>query len=395
MSDGDPAAELRRSLSLLTTEWWLPVGVVLGYLLVGGWVVVTGIAVATFAPSLPSTTVGPTTGGVVFAAVAWVLVPAVVSAWTLDRRLSNNYGNLLSRYRIDNPGVLVAPSGVLALLFAVVAVALGPRPPVVALGLVAGSHLFVRTVAYGRRVYSVSSRPLFSLLTAVSGGALAAAWLVQAPRLPGVAGRQVRRAGVAGVVDTATTALGTTPDTALGLLVAVPALVSGLYLVVQVGVSRRVRARAPLSDPDKRAEQRFPIMPPVPAGERPGATPSGPPTHDTTAASSDAATPSSDGGTPSSDGGSAAASSAPAETSPDDNSDTRVFTTDEPVPDEVPEVEVEGADDADEDDGWIDDTSVFSFDGAAGGSSGSCEACGESLPGDSSVTFCPNCGQQI
>jgi hypothetical protein len=66
--------------------------------------------------------------------------------------------------------------------------------------------------------------------------------------------------------------------------------------------------------------------------------------------------------------------------------------SDDPVPDEVPEVD--GAEE-DDDDGWIDDTSVFSPDSATDGSSGSCEACGESLPGDSSVTFCPNCGQQI
>lgn len=381
MSDSQKAAELRRSLSLLSTEWWLPVGGVLVYLLFGGWVVATGIAVTTLAPWLASTAVGPTTGLAVFAAVAWLLLPAVAVAWLLDRWLSNNYGNLLSHYRINNPGVLVAPAGVLATLFPVVAVILGPRPPVVAFGLVAGTFLLVRTVAYGRRVYSFSSRPLFSLLTAVSGAALAAAWLVHAPRLPGAVGEQVGRAGIEPVARTVTTALGTTPETALGLLVAVPAVVSGLYLVVQVAVSRRVREQAPLADPDKRAEQRFPIMPPVPAGERPGGTPSGPPSN----------TPSESPGTASGAGQSSSESaSTSASASTDDDSDTRVFTTDEPVPDEVPEVEA-----AADNDGWIDDTSVFSPDSATDGATGSCEACGKSLPGDASVTFCPNCGQQI
>lgn len=395
MSDGQTGVELRRSLALLSTEWWLPLGGVLAYLLFGGWVVATGIAVTTFAPSLAATPVGPTTGAVVFAAVAWVLLPAVAAAWLLDRRLSNNYGNLLSHYRINNPGVLVAPAGVLALLFAVAAVLLGPRPPVVAFGLVAGTYLLVRTVAYGRRVYSFSSRPLFSLLTAVSGAALAAAWLVHAPRLPGTVGEQVDRAGVEPVAETVTTTLGTTPDTALGLLVAVPAVLSGLYLVVQVAVSRRVRAQAPLADPDKRAEQRFPIMPPVPAGERPGGTPSGPPSSTGSESSGEAGGTAESGSKSASASASGSGSASATGTSTDDNSNTRVFTTDEPVPDEVPEVEGTDGDDDDDDDGWIDDTSVFSPDSATDGSTGSCDACGESLPGDSSVTFCPNCGQQI
>lgn len=390
MSDGQNAAELRRSLSLLSTEWWLPVGGALAYPLFGGWVVATGIAVTTLAPSLGSTAVGPTTGSVVFAAIVWLLLPAVAVAWLLDRRLSNNYGNLLSHYRINNPGVLVAPAGVLATLFPVVAVILGPRPPVVVFGLVAGTSLLVRTVAYGRRVYSFSSRPLFSLLTAVSGAALAAAWLVHAPRLPGAVGEQVGRAGVEPVAEAVTTALGTTPATALGLLVAVPAFLSGLYLVIQVAVSRRVRKQAPLADPDKRAEQRFPIMPPVPAGDRPGGMPSGPPSNtESESSGTTSGTDASSSNPPSTPTSASTSSSVSAST--DDSSNTRVFTTDEPVPDEVPEVEAATNDD----DGWIDDTSVFSPDNATDGATGSCDACGESLPGDASVTFCPNCGQQI
>ena len=257
MSDSPPAAELRRSVALLATEWWLLVGVLAGYLVFGAWVVGTGLAVAAAAPSLTAT-VGTTTvtAATVFAALAWLLLPAAVVTWLFERRLSNSYGNLRSHYRFDHPGVLPAPSGVAVLVFVVAAAAVGPHPAVVALGALGSAHLLVRTVAFGRRVYSFSPRRLFPLLTGLSAIALAAGWLVHAPGLPGPVGATVRRAGVESVVDTGTAVVGTTPATALGALVAVPALLSGLYLVVQTVAARRVRARAPLAAPDKRAEQR-------------------------------------------------------------------------------------------------------------------------------------------
>ena len=43
MSDRPPAAELRRSVAVLATEWWLVVGGLAGYLTVGLWVVGTEI----------------------------------------------------------------------------------------------------------------------------------------------------------------------------------------------------------------------------------------------------------------------------------------------------------------------------------------------------------------
>jgi hypothetical protein len=216
----------------------------------------------------------------------------------------------------------------------------------------------------------------------------------------------VARADVASLVETGTAIAGTTPATALGVLVAVPALLSGLYLLVQTLAARRMRSRAPLARPDKRAEQRFPIMPPVPAHERPGATvsePSGPPTDDT---SDDPAEVETD---PDAEPASAETESDPveaeSETDPeppeDDKSHTRVFTAEEPVPDGdaaptqlADEADGDDEDEADDDDGWIDDTSVFSPDRGSG-DSGECESCGEALPADASVTFCPNCGQKI
>ncbi|MBX0303807.1 zinc ribbon domain-containing protein [Haloarcula salinisoli] len=390
MSDRPPAEELRRSVAVLATEWWLVGGVLAGYVTYGVWVIGTGIALDAFAPALATTsltTVGQTavTGLVVLAAVAWLLVPAVGAAWLLDRQLSNLSGNLVSQYSIDHPGVLPAPSGVLMLLAGAAALAVGPRTPVLVVMTVASVHLLVRTVAFGRRVYSFSYRPLFTALSAVSTAAFAAAWLVQAPGLPGPVGTRVTDAGVGTVVETGLGAAGIAPGTATGYLVAVPALLSGLYLVTQAVLARRIRAKAPLANPVKRAEQRYPIMPPVADSSRPG-----PPEPSTNGASAAATTDS-----PSTDAKSTEkqSSGATANTT-EDSSHTRVFTTDEPIPDDDEAMAaVRGEREEQEDDGWIDDTAIFSPDGATS-SDDECGSCGEEIPRES-VTFCPNCGERI
>ena len=396
MSDRLPAEELRRSVAVLATEWWLVAGGLAGYLTYGAWVVGTGLALDSLAPSLATTspaTVGSTTvtGPVVLAAVAWLLVPAVVAAWLLDRRLSNVNGNLVSQYRIDHPGVLPAPSGVLMLVVTVVALAVGPRAPVLALMVVTGVHLFVRTVSFGRRVYSFSPKPLFTALSAVSGLALAAAWLVHAPGLPGTVGERVASAGVDVVVATGLGAVGVAPGTATGYLVAVPALLSGLYLAVQTLVARRVRARAPLADPyPKRGEQRYPIMPPVADSSRPGPPANGG-TSPSTVDPSSATTDTSSATTSASAGTADAKQTADAPT--DDDSHTRVFSTDEPIPDGEDAMAAVAGEEEEQEDGWIDDTAIFSPDGATS-SADECGECGEELPRES-VTFCPNCGDRV
>ena len=400
MSDSPPVVELRRSVSLLATEWWVFIGILASYLLFGAWVVGTGIALTVAVPSLARTTVTtvgatPVTGRTAFALIAWVVAPAAVAAWLLDRQLSNPSGNLIKRYRFDHPGVLPAPPGVLALVFAVAAIALGPLVPVVALGAVAGIHLLVRTVAFGRRVFSFSPPRLFRAFSLLSGAALAAAWLVHAPGLPDSAGRQVGRAGVGSVVDTATAIAGTTPATALGVLVAVPALLSGLYLGVQAAVAHRVRSRAPLPNPEPKGARRYPIMPPVPDSERPGVTvPDRSETPDDQSPTDEADEPAEadepvDGDEPTE------VDKPAAEESDDGKSDTRVFTADEPVPDEKAVTKLaDEAETTDDDEDWIDDTSVFSPERGSA-SSDECDSCGKELPTDSSVTFCPDCGQKI
>jgi cytoskeletal protein RodZ len=394
MSESPPGVALRRSVSLLATEWWLLLGGVAGYLLFGVWVVATGIALDTAAPSLATTavtTVGATTltAATLVAVVLWVVVPSVVTTWLFERHIANPHGNLLNHYRIDNPGVLPAPAGVAMLVFVAAAFVLGPIVPVVLLGAVASTHLLVRTIAYGRRVYSFSPRPLFSVMAALGAGALAAGWLVHAPGLPDALSQQVARAGVGSVVDTGLAIAGATPATALGVLVAVPAALSGLYLLAQLVAAKRVRAKAPLANPDKRAEQRFPIMPPVPANERPGATaPPKPPSNDASDASETADSPESE--TPIDDGTPTSGDA----TSDDDTSHTRVFTASESTPEETANVTTLADEEEEDDDGWIDDTDVFSPDQGTG-DTGECRACGDPLPSDASVTFCPNCGQKI
>ncbi|WP_277543439.1 zinc ribbon domain-containing protein [Haloarcula laminariae] len=395
MTDRPPAVELRRSVAVLATEWWLVAGGLAGYLVFGAWVVATGLAFDSFVPGLATrtlTAVGPltVTGLVAFAAVAWLVAPAMVAAWLLDRQLSNVSGNLVDQYRIDHPGALPAPSGVLMLAATVAALVAGPRPPVLAVMALAGVHLLVRTIAFGRRVYSFSPKLLFTAMAAASGLALAAAWLVHAPRLPGTVGERVAGAGVASVVETALGAAGVGSGTALGVLVAVPALLSGLYLVVQTVVAARVRSRAPLSNPTKRAEQRYPIMPPVADSSRPG-----PPTPSANDDSQQATTePSSE---PATDERTADAAdtdeSAVTTEESDDRSHTRVFTAEEPIPDDEDAMTTVATDADEDDDGWVDDTAIFSPDGATG-SDDECGECGEEIPRES-VTFCPNCGERV
>lgn len=383
MPDRSLAVELRHSVSLLRTEWWLFAGGFAGYFLYGVWVVATGRAVQSVAPEFGArtiTTVGatPISGLVAFAAVAWLLAPAAAAAWFLHRRLSNTYGNLATQYRLDHPGVLPAPAGVAMVLAAAAAVAVGPRPAVLAVMAVASALLFVRTVAFGRRVYSFSPRPLFPAMTAGSGAALAAAWLVGAPGLPGQAGTQVATAGVPVVVETGLTAVGLAPATALGVLVAVPAVLSGGYLAVQTLVAGRVRSKAPLANPRKRAEQRYPIMPPVGDSSRPGS-----PTDNGSAADVSSSTPES-----------TESSADPDQSSSDDRSDTRVFTADDPIPEaDDAMATVNGDGDRSTDDGWIDDTAIYSPEGADGAQD-ECGSCGEPIP-EESVTFCPDCGSHL
>ncbi|MBX0294545.1 zinc ribbon domain-containing protein [Haloarcula nitratireducens] len=410
MSDGFPVEEFRRSLSLLATEWWVLVGGLAGYLFYGAWVVLTGLAVGRLVPGFVDAavlTVGgvPVTGLSVVAVVAWLLVPATVAAWLTNGRFRNRHGNLAKRYRLNHPSVLVAPPGIVLLGCLLVSLAIGSTPIAIAVALVASVHLLVRTVVYGYRVYSLSVPPLFTLFLFATGAALAAGWLVQATFLGSVSpsvGNLVSAAGVDGVVETVLELTGVGPGTALTAVVATPALLSTTYLLAQQIAGAVVRSKAPLAEPSRRPGQRFPIMPPVAqaeggrSGARAGST-SDRATGDETLSDADG------------ERGENAAESETAETTVGDEGDrssnTRVFTPDQSVPEEMETNVGSGVttfDDADgssdtegEDDGWLDDTAVFSPERRDASTSEACPACGREIPPETTATFCPDCGERL
>lgn len=397
MADRVLVAEFRRSISLLRSEVWVLTGALLGALCYGAWVLATGIAVGSAIPGLASsavTTVGDVTvtGLSVLALVLWVVVPAIAVSVLAGRRFRNEHGNLEKRYRLDHPALLLALPGLVMGGCLVATVTAGRSPAVTAIALVASVHLLVRTVAYGYRVYTLSVPRLFTASLAVGGAALAGGWLVAATVLAErseTAGGLVTRSGLSSVVETGLTLAGVGPADALAVLVSVPALLATAYLAVQLVAGTVVRIQAPLSNPTRRPGQRFPIMPPVSRGDagENGAVAVGSGSDDGEADTVDEVSAEDEPDTT-------------GDASDDDRSHTRVFTPDDPVPEnsgtptEVATVDGMGHDEDDTDDGWEDDTAVFSFDREES-SPDVCEACGETIAADTGVSFCPNCGERL
>ncbi|WP_135303220.1 zinc ribbon domain-containing protein [Haloarcula amylovorans] len=409
MSDWVPVEEFRRSLSLLATEWWVLVGGLAGYLFYGAWVVLTGTAVGRIVPGFADATVltvgnAAVTGLSAVAVVAWLLVPAAVAAWLTNGWFRNRHGNLVKRYRLNHPSVLVAPPGVVLLGCLLVSLAIGSTLAVTAVALVASVHLLVRTVVYGYRVYSLSVPPLFTLFLYVTGVTLAAGWLVQATFLGSVSpsvGRLVTAAGVEQVVETGLELTGVGPSAAFAAVVAVPAFLSTAYLLAQQVAGATVRSNAPLAEPSRRPGQRFPIMPPVARTEggrdraRPESTSDG--------VIEGEALSDENGGGDENVAESETAETAVEDEDGDQSSNTRVFTPDEAVPEDMETNVGSGVttfDDTDDssdteadDDGWLDDTAVFSPERRD--ASEACPACGREIPPETTATFCPDCGERL
>lgn len=399
---GGPATELRESVTLLLREWWLFVGGLLGVLCYGGWVLASGVVFRRVTPLASVRTVAgfAIDAATVFAVLAWLVLPALVAVALVERRLQNASGNLVDDYRLDHPSVLLAIPGLVLLGCLAATVTVGESTAVVAVALVASVHLLVRTVAYGYRVYTLSLPRLFSALLFLTAATLAGGALVQMAALSGPVGEWVANAGVDTVVRTQLPAAGIDPASVPGLVVAVPAVLASAYLLLQLVAGSVVRLRAPLEDPNRRAGQRFPIMPPVSTGAGGGG---------------DGAVAVDDG--PAND----AVDDATAATD-DDRSQTRVFSPNAPLADERrPEVDGAGvaddavspddeasagrdpADEASDDtgteseestEGWMDDTAVFTAD-AAGTAPDQCPDCGREIPLETTVTFCPNCGERL
>ncbi|EMA10359.1 hypothetical protein SAMN05443574_10976 [Haloarcula vallismortis] len=420
MERGRLGLELRESAALLRTETWLFVGVALAWVVYGGWVLATGLLLAQF-PALERTVLA-TLGGqtvslrTVLAAGLWLVGPSLAAVVLVNRRLRNSYGNLADAYRLDHPSLLLAIPGSVLLGCLLVSLILGQRRPLTVVALFGTVHLVVRTVAYGHRVYTLSVPPFLSLLVCVSAVSLSAGVVLQMGTAAGVLSALSpwpTRAGVSPLAETALQLLGVGLSQATQLSIAVPGVLASAYLFVQLLAGTAVRIRAPLSNPQRRPDQRFPIMPPV------GVAQNG----DESTATERAVDATLDSGT---SGDGSETEDADSDAEPPGHTGTRVFSPDEAPAaepaahesvqgnaqpsdaDTDPETaaddsstdtdpETAGRDDTDEadsatDEAWMDDTSVFTPGGRDADQS-YCSECGESLSSDANT--CPSCGDSV
>jgi len=411
MERGRLGSELRESAALLRAETWLFVGVGLAWVAYGGWVIATGLLLGTL--GLDGTVFS--TGVSVRTAVAvglWFVGPALVSVVLVNRQLRNRHGNLIDAYRLDHPSLLLAIPGSVLLGCLLLSVVLGQRPALTLLALVGTVHLVIRTVAYGHRVYTLSLLPLLSLLVFVSAVSLGISWLVQATTAPGVSSALspwIADAGVDSVAEPLRQLTGS--SRAVPVFIAVPGVLASVYLVLQSLAGAVVRARAPLANPQRRPDQRFPIMPPV-GGPRDDAEtavveddsdaePEAPDQHE---AGADSADDDSDDSPPTHTGTRVFSPDEMAQTQPTahDSESGEGRSQDDAGPEPTaaetgtePETPTAGEDDADSastDEEWIDDTAVFTPGGRDSDKS-YCGNCGASLAGE--VTTCPSCGESI
>lgn len=393
MWGGSLPAELRDSVRLFGAERWFFAGGVLATVGYGGWVLGTGTLADAVAPSLVGSVLfsvgsAPVDALTVLAAVGWVLVPALVAAALLNRALKNTRGNLASRYRFDHPSALVAPSGLVVLALVAVGATTGLSPLLAATGAVAAAHLFVRTLAYGYRVYTFSVPPLLSLFSVLAAASLAVASLVHAPvlgTLSGPLGDRLAAAGVVSVAETMVAASGADAGTVRSAAVMGPAVLAAAYLVPQSVAGLVVARRAPLENPQPRPGQRYPSV-----GRRTAAPSAvaGGPGRDDGAAETDAAP---DESTPAEADTAEGTDEAPADS--DESGGTRVFTPDQPLPEETAADET--AADGTTADEWFADTAVYTDDATGKGTSDRCPACHADVPADGSARFCPNCGERL
>jgi putative Ca2+/H+ antiporter (TMEM165/GDT1 family) len=250
-------------------------GGVLALVVYALWVGLSGAALTFGADALevglsPEPWTGTKTGLAAVALVAWVVVPAALAAWLLVRQLTNESGNIAQRYRYRYPGVLLAPPAVLLLVALAATVALdGPPWPVFLVLVFAALFLLVRTVAYGYRVFSLSSPRALAAAAGLSFLALAVALLTggaavaqRRDYLVAVTEGFTGAVGVdaaAWVVTGSVTVAGATLPAPVAAAVAVPVGLSVLYLLVQTlaGVVNRIR-EPDVPRSELRTGQRYP-----------------------------------------------------------------------------------------------------------------------------------------
>ncbi|WP_336339326.1 zinc-ribbon domain-containing protein [Haloarcula brevis] len=402
MARGRLRSELRESVTLLRAETWLFVGVALAWVAYGGWVLATGVLVARF-PALERTVLATLADRsvslrTVLAAGLWLVVPSLAAVALVNRRLRNGYGNLVDAYRFDHPSLLLALPGCVLVGCLLLGVTLGQPRPLTALALFGTAHLVVRTVAYGHRVYTLSYPPLFSFLVFVTALSFATYWLVAAAGASGVPSTLspwLTRAGVGPVAETVLRLTTVGPARATTVFVAGPGVLASVYLLAQLLAGAVVRLRAPLANPQRRPDQRFPVMPPA-AGPRDGdanserSGESEPASRDHPESGSDTVATESDADKPGHTGTRVFSPEEVARTSPpatDSAGSSDAATGSEATPDSESEPDPEATDGA-----WLDDTAVFTPEKRDTGMS-YCSECGESLPSDADA--CPSCGTPV
>ncbi|MHB9288260.1 zinc ribbon domain-containing protein [Halobacteriales archaeon Cl-PHB] len=447
MDLGRIRSELWKSLRIVwTNERWLlagPVVAALGYAL---WVGVTGAALSYLGPMAGlSLALDPWTGTTTalagLVALLWVVLPALVTAYLVDRQLTNHRDNLRLCYRLGHPAVLLWPPALLlaAGLGALVGLAAAPVAVLVLL-VAAAAFLVVRTVAYGYRVVAFSYPLLLQAVVFCSAATLSVAVLVGAATAVGreslLADAGAGLAGAVGVPGLETILAGTVEVAgaplpgAVALAVGTMAGLSAASLAVQSVAGLVLRARKPtMKRSQLRTGQRFPwfLKPGAARGDSDDAssgTGARTATTDTSRSASAGTTASTGtdggsttgtttGGTP---GTPSTASSGGSSTASTDD-DLAFLDTDDGSADEGAEADqTADADDAVDEADSVSHTRVFSPDrdlpddaGAADDAAGSggdsdttedeifkrCPACGAEYGRDVTGSFCPDCGARL
>lgn len=413
--------ELRGSVRLLwARERWLWGGllaVLVGFAL---WVGATGAALnygADFAGMPLSVAPWTSTTTAVFAAVValWIVAPAALVTYLVDRYVTNVSGNVHTYYRVEHPILLVAPFLVLFGVGVGVAAAVGDVPAALAGVLVSvGLLALVRTLAYSYRVFS------FSVPAVVQLSLFASLAVTAVALLTGVAVIAGRRAfvtnaaagvgdlfGTGRVVDivTGTTAVGpVTVSTLLGLAAVLPAGLAVAYLLVQalVGLGNRVR-EPDVPRSNLRTGQRYPEFA-HPVSQRSADSGASRPATDT-AASDTAGAAASASAAPESATASDTANAADGVTDDeqsgtketddaDDVSHTKVFT----APDDGDAEDIPGLEDAETDsagDSGAEETAVIGDADDSAGDGYECPTCTETFDSGTDFAYCPTCGTEL
>lgn len=364
------------------------------------------------------------TGTLAAVVVLWVVLPAAVVTYLVDRAVTNESGNISEHYRFKNhPFLLVVPVLILYGAGVGAAVAVGQYTAAI-LGVLSAVGLFalVRTVAASYRVFSFSHPRLVELFLFVALAVDAIAIPISAATLTDRQG--IVEAAATGLgnkygttaIETAVTGSRTVTDLTIPYLLAATALtpvaLTLVYFVLQsiVGLARRVQS--PNMRRDRlRTGQRLPeFAKPNHGGENRETVPkTSVPSSSTEQSSATSGTQSSGGSTTtntsttSTNGNTTAANSSATNTttadsqadtsSADSQADTSDDDTDEDAEVSHTRVFKPPSDDDFEMDASTgtagEDTAVVSEDGYV------CPSCDDRFSADASFDYCPTCGSEL